>query len=421
MTTEFFVPNLGESITEATLARWMHKIGDHVTENQPLCELETDKIAVEVPAPCSGKLVSLTAAEGDVVEPGAALGAINAAAAAEEPQAAPEPPPAATEDAAHDDPKTAAAVLSPAVRHLITEHHLDPNSLHGSGKDGRLLKSDILDAIAAKEISASTQIEPAAAPPPATAPPPAAIMTSPSPPPQSSQDSTKIQRVPMTRLRRTIASRLKQAQQEAALLTTFNDVDLSAIIALRSQWRDHFAEKHGTRLGFMGFFVKAAVKALKAVPGVNAKIDGDDILYHQDYHIGVAVAVECGLVVPIIRDADRLSIAEIERAIADSTERARNGTLTLDDMRGGTFSISNGGVFGSLLSTPIVNWPQSAILGLHRIEDRPVARDGAVIIRPMMYLALSYDHRLIDGREAVRFLVTIKEAIEDPNRLFLDL
>ncbi len=398
MATEILVPVLGESITEATLGEWLKQPGEPVAADEPVASLETDKVSVEVPAPVAGVMGAHAVAVGDTVNVGALIGTIEAGAgAAAAPTAAPAP---AAEPAGE-----AAAALSPAVRRAVLEHGVDPATVTGTGRDGRITKEDVVAAASSKPTTA-----PAAAPAPAPTAAPAAAT-----------GGRKEERVRMTRLRQTVARRLKDAQNTAALLTTFNDVDMTAVIEARTKYKDLFEKKHGVRLGFMGFFVKAATMALKDIPAVNAQIDGDEIVYHNYADISVAVSAPQGLVVPVIRDADQMSVAQVEKTIGDFGKRAKDGTLKMEEMKGGTFTISNGGVFGSLMSTPIINPPQSAVLGLHRIEDRPVVRDGQIVIRPMMYLALSYDHRLIDGREAVTFLVALKNAIEDPTRLLIDL
>ncbi|MGQ3176999.1 MAG: 2-oxoglutarate dehydrogenase complex dihydrolipoyllysine-residue succinyltransferase [Blastomonas fulva] len=417
MSIEVKVPVLGESISEATIGEWLKKPGDAVAADEAIASLETDKVAVEVPAPSAGVMGQQMYAAGDTVQVGALLAMIEAAgsAAAASPPATPAPAPAAAPAAAKADPAPAPSVssgepvsLSPAVRRLVLEHGLDPTGIRGTGKDGRLTKEDVL---AAAE-SAKAAPAPAAAPAPVAASAPAA----------SGAAGRETERVRMTRIRQTIAKRLKSAQDTAAMLTTFNDVDMTAVIEARNKYKDLFEKKHGIRLGFMGFFAKAACLALKDVPSVNAQIEGDEIVYHNYADISVAVSAPNGLVVPVIRNAETLSFAGIEKTIADFGKRAKDGTLKMDEMVGGTFTISNGGVFGSLMSTPIINPPQSAVLGLHRIDQRPVVMpNGEIKARPMMYLALSYDHRLIDGREAVTFLVRIKEAIEDPTRLLIDL
>jgi len=423
MATEVTVPVLGESISEATIGEWLKKPGDAVKADEPILSLETDKVAIEVPAPVAGVMGEQLAKPGDTVNVGALVALIEAAGAAAAP-AAPAPAraeaaaPAPAQSAPIAEPlpapvapapaaSTAITTLSPSVRRLVLEHGLDPSSIKGSGRDGRLTKEDVLAA-------AKDGKQAAPAPAPVAAPLPTTELSVPS-------AERKEERVRMTRLRKTIASRLKEAQETAALLTTFNDVDMTAVMAARVKYKDLFEKKHGVRLGFMGFFVKAAVMALKDIPSVNASIEGDDIVYHDYADISVAVSAPNGLVVPVIRDAQKLTVAGIEKTIGDFGKRAKDGTLKMEDMKGGTFTISNGGVFGSLMSTPIINPPQSAVLGLHRIEDRAVVRDGQIVIRPMMYLALSYDHRLIDGREAVTFLVALKNAIEDPTRLLIDL
>ncbi|WP_037499728.1 2-oxoglutarate dehydrogenase complex dihydrolipoyllysine-residue succinyltransferase [Sphingomonas jaspsi] len=411
MSTDVKVPALGESITEATVGQWLKAPGDAVAIDEPIVSLETDKVSVEVPSPVAGTLSEQLFAEGDTVEVGAVIARVGegaAAAAAPAPAAAPaaEAPAApSTEAAAAGD---ASLTLSPAVRRAVLENHVDPSTIKGSGKDGRITKDDVIAAASAKK-AAPAPVAPAAT---ASAAPAA---------PVAAKGSRIEERVKMTRLRQTIASRLKDAQNTAALLTTFNDVDMSAVIDARNRYKDLFEKKHGIRLGFMSFFVKASALAARDVPSVNARIEGDEIVYNNYLDVSVAVSAPKGLVVPVVRNAESMSFAEIEQAIAGFGKKAKDGTLTADDMKGGTFTISNGGVFGSLLSTPIINPPQSAVLGLHRIEERPVVRDGQVVVKPMMYLALSYDHRLIDGREAVTFLVRIKEAIEDPTRLLIDL
>jgi len=397
MAKEIRVPALGESVTEATIAKWFKNVGDAVKADEPMVELETDKVTVEVPAPASGKLSSISAAAGTTVNVGALLGAIEegaAGAAAKPAAAAPAAAPAALKIA---EPAKVETPLSPAVRKIVTENRLEPASIPGTGKDGRLTKGDVIEQLAkpaAKPVSM-----PAAAPAP----------------------SGGEERVKMSRLRLTIARRLKEAQNTAAMLTTFNEVDMSAVMALRNSFKDVFEKKHGVKLGFMSFFAKAVIQALKDVPAVNAEIDGEDLVYKNYYHLGIAVGTEKGLVVPVVRDADRMSFATIEKTIADYGKKARDGQLQIADMQGGTFTISNGGVYGSLMSTPILNAPQSGILGMHKIQDRPVAIGGQVVIRPMMYLALSYDHRIVDGKEAVTFLVRVKESLEDPQRALLDL
>ncbi len=410
--TEIRVPTLGESVTEATIGRWFKKAGDAVAVDEPLVELETDKVTIEVPAPSAGTLGDIIAKDGETVAVGALLGQINesAAGAAAKPaaapaKAAPPPPPAAPAPAAKAAPSD--APLAPSVRKISAETGIDTATVPGSGKDGRVTKGDMLAAIE-KAASAPTPINQPAAAVQVRAPSPA-------------DDAAREERIKMTRLRQTIARRLKDVQNTAAMLTTFNEVDMSHIMAMRSQYKDVFEKKHGSKLGFMGFFTKACVQALKDIPAANAEIDGTDLIYKNYYHIGVAVGTDKGLVVPVVRDCDHKSIAEIEKSIADFGRRARDGQLKIDEMQGGTFTITNGGIYGSLMSTPILNAPQSGILGMHKIQDRPVAIGGKVEIRPMMYLALSYDHRVIDGKEAVTFLVRVKESLEDPARLVLDL
>jgi 2-oxoglutarate dehydrogenase E2 component (dihydrolipoamide succinyltransferase) len=409
MATEIRVPTLGESVSEATIGRWFKKPGDPVKADEPVLELETDKVTLEVNAPASGTLGDIIAKDGETVAPGAVLGSIVEGGATAAPAAAPkaEAPKAAPAPAAALAPAPAAPGAAkdhgPAVSRLAAESGVSPSNVGGTGKDGRVTKGDMLAAIAT---GASA---PAASAPAAARAPSAPV------------DAEREERVKMTKLRQTIARRLKDAQNTAAMLTTFNDVDMSAVMNLRSQYKDVFEKKHGTKLGFMGFFTKAVIQALKDVPAVNAEIDGQDLVYKNYYHVGIAVGTEKGLVVPVVRDADLLSVAGIEKTIADFGRRARDGKLTIDEMQGGTFTITNGGIYGSLMSTPILNAPQSGILGMHRIEERPVVRNGQVVVRPMMYLALSYDHRIVDGKEAVTFLVRVKDALEDPARLVLDL
>ncbi|MFC0204161.1 2-oxoglutarate dehydrogenase complex dihydrolipoyllysine-residue succinyltransferase [Novosphingobium soli] len=414
MSTEVKVPTLGESVSEATIGQWLKQPGEAVAADEPIASLETDKVAIDVMAPHAGVMGQHLAKEGDTVTVDALIATIEegsgapaaakpaaapaaAAASAAAPAAAPVPSPA---PAAADEASAGAAVLSPAVRRAILEHGIDPATIKGTGKDGRITKDDVLEAAKNK---------------PASAP------AAPSAPAAAAPAGRNEERVKMTRLRQTIAKRLKSAQDNAALLTTFNDVDMSAVIEAREKYKDVFQKKHGIKLGFMSFFAKASVLALKDIPAVNAQIDGDEIVYHDYVDISIAVSAPNGLVVPVVRDCDKLGFAGIESAIANFGKKAKEGTLTMEDMKGGTFTISNGGVFGGLMSTPIINPPQSAVLGLHRIEDRAVVRGGEIVIRPMMYIALSYDHRIIDGREAVTALKTIKEAIEDPTRLLIDL
>ena len=404
MSIEVKVPVLGESVSEATVGQWLKQPGEAVALDEPIASLETDKVAVEVPSPVAGIMGQHIAAEGDTVAVGALLGLIETSGVATAPAPAPAAAAAAPAAAAADD----AAALSPAVRRAVLEHGIDPATVKGTGKDGRLTKEDVLAAAQAKQAAPAPVVA-------APAPAPAAV------PVVSASGERREERVKMTRLRQTIAKRLKSAQETAAMLTTFNDVDMSAVMEARAKYKDVFEKKHGVRLGLMSFFAKASVLALKDIPAVNAQMQGDEIVYFDYVDISVAVSAPNGLVVPVVRDVDKMSFAGIEKAIADYGKKARDGTLTMADMAGGTFTISNGGVFGGLMSTPIINPPQSAVLGLHRIEDRPVVRDGQIVIRPMMYIALSYDHRIIDGREAVTALKTIKEAIEDPTRLLIDM
>ncbi len=422
------VPTLGESVTEATIGRWFKHPGDAVAVDEPLVELETDKVTIEVPAPAAGVLSDIAVKDGETVAVGAVLGHIKEGASAGAAAPATKPAPTGKPDekldkpaaigagpeqprpkaeAARPSPPPADTPLAPSVRRIAAETGLEPGRIDGSGKDGRVTKGDMLAAIERA----------AAAPTPIPAPAGSVQMRAPSPP----DDAAREERLRMSKLRQTIARRLKEAQNNAAMLTTFNEVDMTEVMALRARYRDIFEKRHGVKLGFMGFFVRACVQALKDVPAVNAEIDGTDIVYKNYYHVGVAVGTEKGLVVPVVRDADRLSLGGIERAIADFGRRARDGQLKIEEMQGGTFTISNGGIYGSLLSTPILNAPQSGILGMHKIQERPMVVDGAVKARPMMYLALSYDHRIVDGREAVTFLVRVKECVEDPARLALDL
>src|SRR6476659_3659290 len=443
MATDVEVPALGESITEGTLAQWLKKPGDAVAADEPIASLETDKVSVEVPSPVAGVLSEQLAQEGDTVAVGAVIarigeeGAVAATASAPAQAAADattnpagpsETPALRGDDHAPEAPNPdgppldpTVTTLSPAVRRTVLEHHVDPTRIQGTGKDGRLTKDDVIAAAEAQKGGATAPAPQAKAP---SAPAPTAAPTPAKAQPAICGDR-KEERVKMSRLRQTIARRLKEAQNTAAMLTTFNDVDMSAVIDARARYKDLFEKKHGIRLGFMGFFVKACALAAKDVPAVNGSIEGpegsQEIVYHDYLDVSIAVSAPKGLVVPVVRNADRMSFAEIEKTIADFGKRAKDGALTAEDMAGGTFTISNGGVFGSLLSTPIINPPQSAVLGMHRIEARPVVKDGQIVARPMMYLALSYDHRLIDGREAVTFLVRVKEAIEDPTRLLIDL
>jgi 2-oxoglutarate dehydrogenase E2 component (dihydrolipoamide succinyltransferase) len=411
MTTEIRVPTLGESVTEATIGRWFKKAGEAVVADEPLVELETDKVTIEVPAPAAGVLSEIAVKDGETVAPGALLGQISegagtarAASAAAKPAAPPKPmaaPMPATSAAPSDLP------LAPSVRKLAAESGIDVATVPGSGKDGRVTKGDLIAAIERA----------AAAPTPVPQPAAAVQVRAPSP----ADDAAREERVRMTKLRQTIARRLKDAQNSAAMLTTFNEVDMTAVMALRNQYKELFEKKHAVKLGFMGLFVRACVQALKDIPAVNAEIDGTDIIYKNYYHIGVAVGTEKGLVVPVVRDCEVKSLADVEKEIAGFGKRARDGALKIEEMQGGTFTISNGGVYGSLMSTPILNAPQSGILGMHKIQERPMAVAGKIEVRPMMYLALSYDHRIVDGREAVTFLVRVKESLEDPARLVLDL
>ncbi len=414
--TDIRVPTLGESVTEATIGRWFKKPGDAVAVDEPLVELETDKVTIEVPAPSAGTLSEIVAKDGETVAVGALLGQITdgaggakPAAAAPKAEAAPAPAATAPAAAAAAPSKTLAADTpqAPSVRKLSAESGIDAAGVAGSGKDGRVTKGDMLAAI---EKAASS-------PTPVNQPAAAVQMRAASP----ADDAAREERVKMTRLRQTIARRLKDVQNTAAMLTTFNEVDMTAVMALRSQYKDVFEKKHGNKLGFMGFFTKACVQALKDIPAVNAEIDGSDIIYKNYYHVGVAVGTDKGLVVPVVRECDSKSISQIERDIADFGKRARDGQLKIDEMQGGTFTITNGGIYGSLMSTPILNAPQAGILGMHKIQERPVVVGGKIEIRPMMYLALSYEHRVIDGKEAVTFLVRVKESLEDPARLVLDL
>jgi len=428
MATDVQVPALGESITEGTLAQWLKKPGEAVAQDEPIASLETDKVSVEVPSPVAGVMSEQLVKEGDTVAVGAPIARIDesgtAAAPAKAAAEATTNPPGAGETPALKGDSTApvaeaeddqVTTRSPAVRRAVLEYHVDPSKIQGTGKDGRLTKDDVIAA-------AQAGSTPAQAGGQAEAKLPSTPVQQPSAPgPRPSSGDRREERVKMSRLRQTIAKRLKDAQNTAAMLTTFNDVDMSAVIDARTRYKDLFEKKHDIRLGFMGFFVKACALAAKDVPSVNASLEGDEIVYHDYLDVSVAVSAPKGLVVPVVRNADSMSFAEIEKTIADFGKKAKEGTLTVEEMSGGTFTISNGGVFGSLLSTPIINPPQSAVLGMHRIEERPMVKDGQIVARPMMYLALSYDHRLIDGREAVTFLVRVKEAIEDPTRLLIDL
>jgi 2-oxoglutarate dehydrogenase E2 component (dihydrolipoamide succinyltransferase) len=409
---DILVPTLGESVSEATIGKWFKKPGDAVAVDEPLVELETDKVTIEVPAPAAGTLAEISAKDGDTVAVGAILGMIKEGAAGAKAAPAKAAPAAEAKPASAapaQPPKVAAAdaPLAPSVRKIAAETGTDPSKVDGTGKDGRVTKGDMMAAI---ERAAS-------APTPVTQPAAAIQVRAPSP----ADDASREERVKMTRLRQTIARRLKDAQNTAAMLTTFNEVDMSHVMALRSQYKDAFEKRHGVKLGFMGFFVKACVAGLKDIPAVNAEIDGTDLIYKNYYHMGVAVGTEKGLVVPVIRDCDQKTLAQIEKDISDAGKRARDGQLKIEEMQGGTFTISNGGVYGSLMSTPILNAPQSGILGMHKIQERPVVVAGKIEVRPMMYLALSYDHRVVDGQQAVTFLVRVKDVLEDPARLVLDL
>jgi 2-oxoglutarate dehydrogenase E2 component (dihydrolipoamide succinyltransferase) len=433
---EIRVPTLGESVTEATVGKWLKKPGDAVKADEALVELETDKVTVEVPAPAAGKLSQVLAEEGTTVSIGAVLGALaegggeaqsaplkapthapgapQAANPAPEPRAAPSKP----------TPSELRAPPGPAARKHLAEAGLGEGDVTGSGRRGQVLKEDVVAAVA--QAAARPRLEPVPDEPARAAPPAVRAVAVPQQAPDvrapaAVSEAGREERVRMTRLRQTIALRLKEAQNTAAMLTTFNDVDMSAVMAMRAHYKDLFERRHGVKLGFMGFFVKACIQALREIPAVNAEIDGEDIVFKNYYHIGVAVGTDRGLVVPVLRDADRMSIAEIEARIVDAGKRAREGKLAIAEMQGGTFTISNGGVYGSMLSTPILNAPQAGILGMHRIEERPVVKNGEIVARPMMYLALSYDHRLVDGKEAVTFLVRVKECLEDPQRFILEL
>jgi 2-oxoglutarate dehydrogenase E2 component (dihydrolipoamide succinyltransferase) len=421
MTIEIRVPTLGESVSEATIGRWFKKAGDAVKVDEPLVELETDKVTLEVNAPSSGVLAEIAAKDGETVGVGALLGQISDSGAAPakdgKAAAAPSPAPApatpAAPKAAAPAPGAPAMAPSPAAAKIAADHGLDPAAIEGSGVRGQVLKGDVLKIV-------SRPPTPAAAPA-APAPTPAAPAPAPARAPSPASDAEREERVRMTRLRQTIARRLKDAQNTAAMLTTFNEVDMSEVMALRARYKDVFEKKHGVKLGFMGFFVKAVVGALKEIPSINAEIDGDDLVFKNYYHIGIAVGSEKGLIVPVVRNSDELGLAGIEKTIASLGKRARDGQLKIEELQGGTFTITNGGIYGSLMSTPILNAPQSGILGMHKIQERPVAIGGKVEIRPMMYLALSYDHRIVDGKEAVTFLVRVKEALEEPARLVLDI
>jgi 2-oxoglutarate dehydrogenase E2 component (dihydrolipoamide succinyltransferase) len=413
MAAEILVPTLGESITEATVARWLKQAGELVARDEPVVELETDKVTLEIPAPAAGVLGEIRVVEGSNVPVGAVLGIIADGVAAAAPHPGPLPASGDRESKAEPEPGKGSSALErsgPAVRKLVTETGVSPEAITPTGRGGRITKPDVAAAQTRPTPVSERPRERQSAPAPPRREPAA-----------DSPPAERETRVRMTRLRRRIAERLKEAQNAAAMLTTFNEIDMSAAMAARERWREPFEKKHGVRLGFMSIFVKAAIVALKEFPAVNAEIDGDDIIYKNHYDIGVAVGTEQGLVVPVVRDADRMGFAEVEKAIVELGRKARDGKLTIEDLSGGTFTISNGGVYGSLLSTPILNPPQSGILGMHKIERRPVAVGGKIEIRPMMYAALSYDHRIIDGREAVSFLVRLKECVEDPSRILFDL
>jgi 2-oxoglutarate dehydrogenase E2 component (dihydrolipoamide succinyltransferase) len=457
MATEIRVPTLGESVTEATIGQWFKKVGDTVAADEPVVELETDKVTIEVPAPSAGVLESITANPGDTVNVGALIGAIGAAGAAvavtPKPAAAAVSQPAAV--AAEPAPKVTVAAVPPApsAQRIIAENGLNEADINGSGRRGQILKEDALAAAAKPAATVSGTVvqmpsamtgsaaapvpaakpapapvaAPAPAPVAAAAPAPAPVAAAPAPVPAAprapvaAEDDAREERVKMTRLRQTIARRLKEAQNTAAMLTTFNEVDMKPVMDLRNKYKEVFEKKHGVKLGFMGFFTKAVTHALKEIPSVNAEIDGDDLVYKNYAHMGIAVGTDKGLVVPVVRNADQMSIAQIEKEIGRLGKLARDGGLSMADMQGGTFTITNGGVYGSLMSTPILNAPQSGILGMHKIQERPVVVEGQIVVRPMMYLALSYDHRIVDGKEAVTFLVRVKESLEAPERLVLDL
>ena len=413
MSVDIKVPSLGESVTEATIARWYKSIGDTVSIDEPLLELETDKVTLEVPAPASGQLTDIKVKDGDTVEVGAILGAIAEGAAAVEKKPEPQPTVETIEEEpiiekpkveevkeveTIKEPASVSNELSPAVRKIVAENNIDINKINPSGKNGRITKEDALNSLSSQS----------------------AENTSPSKPKPTNSNQTT-ERVTMSRLRKTIAKRLKDAQNTAAILTTFNEVDMTELIKVRNEYKEFFEKKHGVKLGFMSFFVKACITALKEIPEVNAEIEGDDVIYKNYYNIGVAVGTDQGLVVPVVKNADELIVADIEKEIASLGKKARDGKLSISDMQDGTFTISNGGVYGSLMSTPILNPPQSGVLGMHKIQERPIAIDGEIAIRPMMYLALSYDHRLIDGKAAVTFLVRVKESLEDPRRILLSV
>ncbi len=403
MSIEVKVPALPESVADATIATWHKKVGDKVSRDENILDLETDKVVLEVPASADGILKEILFKEGDTVKSGELLARIELGGAAATPAKEETSAKSAPEETSNGEDKSA----SPAVRRMLAEHDLQPSQIRGSGKEGRITKEDVVSFIETNRDKTS-----------ASSAEPQALRKEPAQAPMGAREE---RRVPMTRLRAKIAERLVQAQHNAAMLTTFNEVNLQAVMELRSQYKDSFEKKHGVKLGFMSFFTKAVVESLKRFPAVNASIDGQDVVYHGYYDIGIAVSTERGLVVPVVRDADQKSMAEIEQTIGDSATRARQGKLSMEEMQGGTFTITNGGVFGSLLATPIINPPQTGILGMHKIEDRPVVEKGQIVIRPMMYLALSYDHRLIDGRESVQFLVSVKELLEDPSRLLLNV
>ena len=424
MTTDIQVPSLGESVTEATIARWYKKIGDPVTVDEPLLELETDKVTLEVPAPATGQLTDIKVNDGDTVEVGAILGSIVEGQAPVEtkPEILPDPEPIEIKEEIQEQAETivpepvkqvaqevkaapteASNDLSPAVRKIVAENNINPDQIMPSGKNGRITKEDALNFLANKSEGFETQ------------------ETTTVTQPKTKSNNQLIERVSMSRLRKTIAKRLKDAQNTAAILTTFNEVDMSELITVRTEYKEFFEKKHGVKLGFMSFFVKACITALKEIPEVNAEIENDDVIYKNYYNIGVAVGTDQGLVVPVVKNADELTVADIEKEISSLGKKARDGKLSISDMQDGTFTISNGGVYGSLMSTPIINPPQSGVLGMHKIQERPIAIDGEIKIRPMMYLALSYDHRLIDGKAAVTFLVRVKESLEDPRRILLSV
>ena len=426
MTTEVRVPQLPESVADATLVSWHKKPGDAVVRDENLVDLETDKVVLEVPAPVAGVLKEIKLTDGTTVTSGQLLAIIEEGAAAIPGASAPailtasSGATAAAQDSVAKEPAASQAggKLSPAAKRVAEENKVDPKSVAGSGRDGRVSKSDVVNHLSAKESAAPAVARPSGPP---MAPGPAAKAPAQFVPPASTRGARAEQRVPMTRLRARIAERMVQAQATQALLTSFNEVDLKAVNELRGRYKDQFEKQYGVKLGFMSFFTKACVEALKKFPAVNASVDGNDIVYHEYFDVGVAVSTDRGLIVPVLRDADQLSFADIEKSIGNFAARARSGTITIEELTGGTFTITNGGVFGSLLSTPIVNSPQSAILGMHKIQERPVVVDGQIVVRPMMYIALTYDHRIIDGREAVQFLVTVKQCLEDPARMVLHI